>query len=330
MEYLARNQYGQLSLADIRQWAQLFVDSGMFKDTRDVAKACVKLQAGQELGLPPFASMRGFDIVEGRAAPNAGLAAALINRSGRYSYTVLEATPERCVIDWFLSGQRLGQTSFTIAEAQRAGLTGKAVWKSYPDDLCFARALMRGARRFCADLFLGSIYTPEELGADDQGAASIDAEPSAADTDAVSSWRARVEAAAGGRELLGIFRAASGDANPYRAGAAMALAARRFVDVIPQALTPEAADSVYSVLGEMLAGLQGAANPRHFAPERAAVIGAILDAMANLKMMGAGAEDVALPALEAAEEMEADELPAVAEALAALVDINTDAVGGDL
>ena len=39
--------------------------------------------------------------------------------------------------------------------------------------MLFARALTRGCRRYCADLFLGSVY-PEELGADDTGAATLD------------------------------------------------------------------------------------------------------------------------------------------------------------
>ena len=314
-----------LPLAEIRQWAELFVQSGIFKDARDVAKACVKIQAGQELGLPPFASMRGFDIVEGRPAPNAGLTAALIGRSGRYAYTVEESTAERCTLSWTRDGAAIGQSTFTIDEARQAGLAGKGAWKSYPADLLFARALTRGARRYCADLFLGSIYTPEELGAGDSGADAADAEPGAEDLGAVASWRARVEAAGNGRELVGIFRAAANEPNAYRSGAAMALAAGRFVELIPPALTPDGVDHVAGVLREMLAGLEAAAVSRHAAPERTAVIGSIINAMANLGMMGAG-----LAALPLAEDMDADELPMIAEAMAELVDIGVDAVGGEL
>lgn len=310
-----------LGLPEIRQWAELFVASGIFKDARDVAKACVKIQAGQELGLPPFASMRGFDIVEGRPAPNAGLTAALIGRSGRYAYTVLESTADVCRLGWTRDGERIGESSFSIEEARQAGLAGKGAWKSYPADLLFARALTRGARRYCADLFLGSIYTPEELGAADDMGAPIaeDADNAAADAGAVASWRARVESAKGGKELIGIFRAAANEPNVYRSGAAMALAAGRFVDTIPDTLPAGAVDSVAGVLREMLVGLEGAAVSRHAAPERTAVIGSIINALANLGVMGAGAGDAAR-ALPFAEDMDGDELPMLADALTEAVD----------
>ena len=51
----------------------------------------------------------------------------------------------------------------TMEDAKRAGLLGKTSWQRYPEDMLFARALSRGARRFCPDALGGAIYTPEEL-----------------------------------------------------------------------------------------------------------------------------------------------------------------------
>ena len=123
----------------------------------------VKIQYGQELGLPPFAAMNGIDIIDGRPAPGAGLIAALIKRDPRYDFRILEATPEGATLEWTDAGQAIGTTSFTTADAERANLIGKYNWKNYPEDMCFARALTRGARRFCADIFLGAVYVAEEL-----------------------------------------------------------------------------------------------------------------------------------------------------------------------
>ncbi|NJO31398.1 MAG: recombinase RecT [Richelia sp. SL_2_1] len=44
-----------------------------------------------------------------------------------------------------------------------AGLLGKDNWKKWPSDMMFARALTRGARRYCPDVFGGPAYTKEEL-----------------------------------------------------------------------------------------------------------------------------------------------------------------------
>jgi hypothetical protein len=110
--------------------------------------------------------MDGIDIIDGRLAPNAGLTAALIKRSGRYNFAVVESSPAGCRLRFTDHGEVIGEVSFTADDAKRAGLTGKQNWTKWPEDMMFARALTRGARRFCADVFMGSVYTPEELGAD--------------------------------------------------------------------------------------------------------------------------------------------------------------------
>lgn len=155
-----------LALADIRQWAEVFLASRLFKDTTDLAKAVVKIQYGQEIGVGPFAAMDGIDIIDGRPAPNAGLIAALIKRSGRYNFRVLEASATGCRLQFTDRGEVLGEVGFTTEDAKRAGLTAKQNWTKWPEDMMFARALTRGARRFCADVFMGSVYTPEELAPD--------------------------------------------------------------------------------------------------------------------------------------------------------------------
>jgi len=141
-----------------------FAKSGYFKDATDHAKAIVKIMAGRELGIGPMQAMTGIHIVQGRPALSAGLIAALVLRSGRYTYTVAEQSETTCRLVWQRDGSDIGESSFTIEEAKRASLTGKEVWKAYPSDLLFARALTRGVRRYCADVTLGDAYTPEELG----------------------------------------------------------------------------------------------------------------------------------------------------------------------
>lgn len=300
-----------LPLAEIRQWAAVFVESGMFKDVRDVSKAVVKIQAGQELGLPPFAAMRGFDIIEGKPAPNAGLTAALVRRSGRYDYRVTRSDAVACEIEWLDGGRVVGVSSFTLDEAKAAGIAGKQVWRAYAADMLFARALTRGARRYCADVFLGSVYTPEELG-DDSGPIieveraeratiapppEFDAPPlldDAAPADApasVDSWGDLVAAATTGREAVALFnRIGREEQNPYRQAGAQRLAALRFCELLPESMPVEAIQPTLDKLGAMLAALTDAAVPsaQHEAHDAAL---ATLDA--NLiRLMGMqGADD---------------------------------------
>jgi hypothetical protein len=151
----------------IQRTATALYNSGYFKDAGSQAQAIVKVMAGAELGLPPFASMAGIHIVQGKPVLGSNVVATLVKNDPRYDYRVKVSTDTECVLTWYEDGKVVGESSFTMVEAQNAGLTGKAVWKQYPSDLLFARAVTRGARRFAPGVFGGSpVYTPEELNVD--------------------------------------------------------------------------------------------------------------------------------------------------------------------
>lgn len=149
--------------------ARLMAESGFFPDSRAVAQAFVKVQAGAELGFGPFASMSGIFVLKGKIAVSAMLMAAAIRRSGRYDYRTKRHDDQACVIEFYLDGESIGESSFTMEDAKRAGLAGGDNWRKYPRNMLFARALSNGARWFCPDLFVGGVYTPDELGAEVDG-----------------------------------------------------------------------------------------------------------------------------------------------------------------
>ncbi len=151
----------------MQSMAKSMVDSGFFSDTKQVAQAMVKIQAGRELGLPPFASMSGIHIVQSKPVLGANLIATLVKNSGRYDYRIKTLDNRACVLEWYENGKPVGEAGFTMDEANAAGLTNKPTWKSYASDMLFARAISRGARRFAPGIFGGApVYTPDELGVD--------------------------------------------------------------------------------------------------------------------------------------------------------------------
>ena len=142
--------------------------SGYFKDVVSESQAIVKILAGQELGLPPFASMSGIHIIQGKPVLGSNVIATLVKNSGRYDYNIKVCTNDECTIVWYENGKGRGESTFTMAEAKLAGLTGKDNWNKYPSDMLFARAISRGARRYAPGIFGGSpVYTPDELGVDE-------------------------------------------------------------------------------------------------------------------------------------------------------------------
>ncbi len=151
----------------MQRTAKAMSASGFFKDSTDEAKAIVKVMAGAELGLPPFASMTGISIIQGKPVIGANAIATLVKNDPRYDYAVKKADDTSCVIAWKEGGAVVGESGFTIKEAKTAGLTNKDNWKKYPSDMLFARAISRGAKRFVPGIFGGApVYTPDEMGVD--------------------------------------------------------------------------------------------------------------------------------------------------------------------
>lgn len=149
--------------------AKAMVASGYFQDARDVAQATIKILAGAEMGLPPFASMTNIHIIQGRPALGANLIATLIKNDPRYDFRVLKLDDTECALAFYESGQMVGESRFTAADAKKAGTKNM---ERFPRNMLFARAISNGARWYTPGIFGGApVYTPEELGAtvDEEG-----------------------------------------------------------------------------------------------------------------------------------------------------------------
>jgi hypothetical protein len=152
---------------------EVLAESGFFADTPTAAKAIVKMLAGRELGFGPIQSMTGVDIIQGQVAVKPKLLASAIQRSPHFRYRVTEHTEDHCSIEFYEDGELAGVSTFTIADATKAGLAGKTSWKQYPRNMLWARAMSNGANWYCAGIFGGPVYTPEELGAEVNGDGEI-------------------------------------------------------------------------------------------------------------------------------------------------------------
>jgi len=136
------SQFDQLEKA-----ASALQKSGYFKDVTSQAQAIVKVMAGAELGLPPFASMTGIHIIQGKPVLGANVVATLVKNDPRYDFRIITDPADQnteMFLDWYEGGHKVGYAGFTMAEAKEAGLTGKDNWKKYPSDMLFARAIVMG------------------------------------------------------------------------------------------------------------------------------------------------------------------------------------------
>jgi hypothetical protein len=150
----------QLPISELMNLAKAFAESGMFADTKSAAQAIVKIQAGQEIGIPPFAAMTGIHIIQGKPTIGAGLIASRLKGSGKYDYRVIEGSEKVCSIDFYQGNTKIGNSTFTIEDAKKA-LT-KNIDK-FPKNMLFARAISNGVKWYCPDVFSGPVYVPEEM-----------------------------------------------------------------------------------------------------------------------------------------------------------------------
>lgn len=156
-----QNELVKLPQAEMLEMAKLFIDSKMFPDMTAVGMAFVKIQAGKEIGISPFAAMSGIHIIKGKATIGAGLMAGCVKGSGKYDYKVVKMDESVCSIDFFQGAKNIGNSTFTIAEARKAGTQNL---EKFPKNMLFARAMSNGVKWFCPDVFTMPVYTPEEMG----------------------------------------------------------------------------------------------------------------------------------------------------------------------
>ena len=141
-----------------------FAESGMFPDIKSAAQAAVKIQAGKEFGIQPFASMTGIHIIQGKPVIGAGLMASRVKASGRYDYRVVKHNDTICEIEYFaINGTKkesIGTSTFTIEDARKAGTKNL---EKFPKNMLFARAMSNGVKWYTPDIYDVPVYVPEEM-----------------------------------------------------------------------------------------------------------------------------------------------------------------------
>jgi hypothetical protein len=153
-------KFEKLPFIEMMDMAKAFAESGMFADTKQAAQCIVKIQAGQEIGIPPFAAMTGIHIIMGKPVVGAGIIASRIKASGKYNYTVLQQDENACSIDFYEGNKKIGNSTFTIQDAKKMGT--KNIDK-FPKNMLFARCISNGSKWFCPDVFTGPVYVEGEI-----------------------------------------------------------------------------------------------------------------------------------------------------------------------
>lgn len=151
------------NMDELGRFAKMAYESGLFKDLKSMSAAGVKIAAGAEFGIKPIASLRSLHVFQGKVEMSATLILGLCKQAG-YRYKVLQSDEQAARLEWYgPDGELLGPpVGFTIEQARKAGLLNKGPWQSYTEDMLWARAVSRGARRYCPEVVHG-VYVDGEI-----------------------------------------------------------------------------------------------------------------------------------------------------------------------
>jgi hypothetical protein len=159
------------SLADVLRLADTLAQArGGFIPSHftNSAQVAAVILAGRELGVGPMAALRSFYLVNGKLGMDASFVSGRMLAHG-IALEWLRDDDECASVRLSRAGMPPYTSTFSRADAERAGLWGSATWRKYPRAMLRARAITAGARAYAADCFAGSVYTPDELrGGDDR------------------------------------------------------------------------------------------------------------------------------------------------------------------
>jgi hypothetical protein len=142
------------------QAAELFFNSGLFPNAKNVAGVFTIVEYGKEVGIPPVVALQNISIVKGKLCMGGQAMLALARKHG-VKAKVEEESEEKCAIH-FQRDEEEYHAIFTIEDAKQAGLSEKDNWQMYTKDMLKWRAVAKGCRFIAPDL-LGGIYLPEEI-----------------------------------------------------------------------------------------------------------------------------------------------------------------------
>jgi len=138
--------------------AQAVAKCSLIPHLKNPDDAYIILLQGLELGLTPMQSVRSIYVVDGKPCMSAELMQALClqHRNTCQFFHLVSSTDKEATYE----SKRVGTSSavrlsYTIEQANRAGLTGKQNWKANPEDMLRRRAASKLARALYPDILMG-------------------------------------------------------------------------------------------------------------------------------------------------------------------------------
>lgn len=149
-----------VSLGDIERMAHAVSKSNLF-GVKTPEQAIALMLVAQAEGMHPAIAATHYHVINGRPTLKAD---AMLSRFQAAGGTVNWKTYTDAEVTGTFSHPQGGRVdiTWTVAQAQTAGLTGNKTWKQYPRQMLRSRCISEGIRTVYPGVTVG-VYTPEEV-----------------------------------------------------------------------------------------------------------------------------------------------------------------------
>ena len=148
----------------MQQQAEILVKSGMLpKNIKNANQVVALSMKAKELNIGPMEAISNLYIVNGKVTANAQLMLSLAYRSGLLEEFQIDGTSDKCTVKGKRKDGPSYSSTWTFADAKRAGLAGSDTYRKYPAVMLRWRAITEVLRVLVPDVVAG-MYSPDELG----------------------------------------------------------------------------------------------------------------------------------------------------------------------
>lgn len=178
--------YTPRNIEEAIRLAEMIARSGMKFGARTPEDILMVIMAGAEVGLQPLSALQNIHVMQGRPVMSARVVVArALAHPECESFRLVEETQERVTYEAKRRGGDPVRRSYSLEQAQRAGLLNNPTWKRHPGAMMRARASSSLARDLFADAAIG-LAIADDL-ADDME--PVTTAPQAPDVEHEEGWR---------------------------------------------------------------------------------------------------------------------------------------------
>lgn len=141
--------------------AKVMAGSGFYPDAKSAQQAVALMILGSHFGLSPVQSLTAIHIVKGKPMLHYSAILAKVRQHPDYDYRIVEHTDKLAKIEFTHKGQPCGESTFTEADAKRAGTQNM---EKHAKTMLLARAASNGVKWYCPDVLNGMpVYVQGEI-----------------------------------------------------------------------------------------------------------------------------------------------------------------------